>query len=167
MLANLPCLSQWSSDRIDHIGSLALARRNAFTNSQWALAGAQLLEVRYRSGAPFVADPSHLMRPARCGDGPARLHLATSIAPKAFDYLWLVDLPRSAWPRDPRLVPVWRGERGLLLRRVSEIDTYAGRTAGKKMELPEAASRMTSIDISSAGRMPLGSAKSPPERGDR
>ena len=120
LLSTLPCLKQWSSDRIDHLGSLALARRDAFTNSQWALAGAQLLRVKYGAGKPFVADPSHLMRPGHCGDGPARLRLAQTIAPHAFDYLWVVDLPRPQWQHGPELIPVWSGPTGILYRTSAE-----------------------------------------------
>jgi len=116
LLANLPCLTAWSSDRVDHIGSLAVARRDIFANNQWALAGAQLLEVKYFAGAPFVTDPSHMLRPAQCGDGRARLRLAIQVAPRAFDYLWLIDAPPGQWPRDPRLKPVWHGTTGVLYR---------------------------------------------------
>lgn len=116
LLASLPCLRDWSSDRLDHIGSLAVARRDVFTNNQWALAGAQLLRVKYFAGRPFVTDPSHMMRPAYCGQGLTRLRIAVETAPRVFDYLWLVDTPAPEWPHDRRLVPVWHGETGILYR---------------------------------------------------
>lgn len=116
LLARIPCRDQWGNDRLDHVGSLVLPRREAFSNSQWALAGAQLLQVKYRAGAPFVVDPSHFARPNRCGDGQARIRLAASVAPRAFDYLWLVDAPAAEWPHDPRLIAVWHDKRGILYR---------------------------------------------------
>jgi hypothetical protein len=113
------CSAAWRSDRVDHIGSFAIVRRDAFTNDQWAMAGAQLVTVRYNAGAPFVVDPSQMLRPPFCR-GYRENVLATTMAnlpTAAFDYLWLIDLPRSDWPRDPRLVPVWNGgTRGILYR---------------------------------------------------
>jgi hypothetical protein len=116
---NVPCSRAWRSDRVDHIGSFAIARREAFTNDQWAMAGAQLVTVRYRAGAPFVVDPSQMMRPPGCrGYGEMSLTRTLRALPTdAFDYLWLIDLPRAGWPRRPDLIPVWNGgERGILYR---------------------------------------------------
>lgn len=115
----VPCSRMWRSDRVDHIGSLAIVRRDAFTNDQWAMPGAQLVSVRYGAGAPFVVDPSQMMRPRFCrAFGETTLELTMRRLPKgAFDYLWMIDLERERWPRDPRLIPVWAGPgRGILYR---------------------------------------------------
>jgi hypothetical protein len=116
--ANVPCTGTWYTRRMEHIGSLAIVRRDAFTNDQWAMPGAQLVTVKYREGRPFVADPSQIMRPRRCrSPNEAKLERTLEILPRhAFDYLWLIDLPPSRWPDDPGLVPVWQGETGILYR---------------------------------------------------
>jgi hypothetical protein len=114
--AYAPCINVWSSNRVDHVSSLAVVRRDVFTNGQWALAGAQLLQLKYRAGDPFVEDPSHLLRPPNCAQGPAQLRKAVEVAPHAFDYLWLVDVPRHYWPSDARLEPVWQEPTGILYR---------------------------------------------------
>jgi hypothetical protein len=114
-----PCTREWRSNRMDHLGSLAIARRDAFTNDQWAMPGAQLLTVTYQAGAPFVTDPSQMIRPPVCRA--YREHLFPEFMQRlprsAFDYLWLIDLPRANWPRQPGLAPVWNGgARGILYR---------------------------------------------------
>lgn len=117
--AAVPCSRTWRSDRMEHIGSLAITRRDAFTNDQWAMPGAQLIGVTYRAGAPFVDDPSQIMRPPHCRS-PRETTLARTMANlpwTAFDYVWFIDLPRPLWPEDERLVPVWTGgTRGILYR---------------------------------------------------
>jgi hypothetical protein len=117
---SVPCSRRWASDRADHIGSFAIARRDAFTNDQWAMPGAQLVSVRYRGGAPFVLDPSQMMRPPGCRSyGETTLARTVGLLPRsgAFDYLWMINLPRGQWPRRADLVPIWNGgERGILYR---------------------------------------------------
>jgi hypothetical protein len=116
----VPCSRTWRTNRMEHVGSLAIARRDAFTNDQWAMPGAQLIQVRYKEGAPFVLDPSQIMRPHwRCrGYYEMVLPLFLQKLPaRGFDYVWFVDLPRQVWPADDRLTPVWNGgARGILYR---------------------------------------------------
>jgi len=116
--ANVQCTVDWRTTRMEHIGSLAIVRRDAFTNDQWVMPGAQLVTVEYEEGNPFTSDPSQIMRPQRCRSrNEARLDRTLALMPRdAFDYLWLIDLPPSRWPQDPGLVPVWQGETGVLYR---------------------------------------------------
>jgi hypothetical protein len=117
---SVPCSRAWRSDRVDHIGSFAIVRRDAFTNDQWAMPGAQLVSVRYLGGAPyFVVDPSQMMRPPGCISWRETTLAWTMkrLPRRAFDYLWMINLPRANWPRDPRLIPVWNGgAKGILYR---------------------------------------------------
>jgi hypothetical protein len=106
---------EWGDDRLDHVSSFAVIRKDVFTNGQFTVAGA-LVDAKYRAGAPFVADPSHLMRRPPCPDRQKKIPAALKAMPGHFDYLWVVGVPRSQWPATPGLVPVWQGERGLLLR---------------------------------------------------
>jgi hypothetical protein len=111
--------TEWADDRLDHVSSVAVTRRDVFTNGQWMIAGALGLNVKYRAGAPFVLDPSHLMRRPPCPDRKSMIPAAVRTVPGKFDYLWLVGVPSQAWPNSPALTPVWHGERGLLLRQAS------------------------------------------------
>lgn len=111
-----PCVNVWASQRFDHVSSLAVPRRDIFTNGQFVIRGALMLDVKYERGAPFVIDPSHLVRQPGCGDGPSKIQRAVEIFPKAFDYLWIVGVPQRFWPSDPTLVPVWQDGTGILYR---------------------------------------------------
>lgn len=104
-----------ASSRLDHLPALALVRREAFSNDQWDLPGAQLLRVRYPAGGPFVRDPSQLVTPFACRPDYLSLDQALARLPRgAFDYVWLIDPPRY----DPRLArglrPIWRSGNSVL-----------------------------------------------------
>lgn len=118
--AAVPCSRAWRSNRMEHVGSFALARRDAFTNDQWAMPGAQLIGVSYDAGAPFVVDPSQILRinPYCMGYRETTIERTLKVLPvDAFDYVWFIDLPRRLWPGDARLEPVWNGgARGILYR---------------------------------------------------
>lgn len=101
VLVNEPCSWQWSSHRLTHIDGLAIARRDAFTNGQWALGGQQLIAPRHPEAEPYRADPSQLVYPGYC-------EYRTTILSKAlrdfdrgtYDYVWTMD-----YPARPRLAP--------------------------------------------------------------
>ncbi len=120
-----PCREPWAMSRLHHLPALATVRRNAFSNDQWTMAGAQLLSVRYTGGGRFVRDPSQIVTDARCG-GEFWLTLDQSLrrVPRAaFDFIWLIDAP----PHDPALTagltPVWRDGTSVLYR----VERAAGR----------------------------------------
>jgi hypothetical protein len=129
--AAVPCSRSWASDRMEHVTSLAIARRDVFANDQWAMPGAQLISVTYRAGAPFVEDPSQILRPTVRCRGYRETTLPETMAHlpwRAFDYVWFVDLPRAAWPRDERLQPVWTGPGRGILYRIDRSATRARET---------------------------------------
>ncbi|MFD1949342.1 hypothetical protein ACFSGX_01005 [Sphingomonas arantia] len=119
VLVNLPCQGSWSYSRMDHLGSLAIGRRQAFVNGQWAMAGAQLLTIRNPHVGRFGGDPTQLLRPLKCrrrGE-PVLADTLRNFPRAAYDHFWLIDMPRSGWLRYPDLVPVWHGRtRGILYR---------------------------------------------------
>jgi hypothetical protein len=104
------CRLGWMMSRLHHVPALAIVRREAFSNDQWVMAGAQLLRVRYREAGYFRHDPSQIVTLSRC---PREVYVPISTALRffprqAFDYVWLIRPP----PYDPRLrqglKPIWR-----------------------------------------------------------
>lgn len=118
-LIGMPCRRPWATKHYEHLGAMVIVRRDAFTNDQWELPGARLLSVRYRAAVPYAYDPSQMVPvPARCRDEP-QADLAETLAGfprEAFDYVWMVDIPRAQWPRDPGLTPIWREGEGVVYR---------------------------------------------------
>ena len=119
VLVTLPCQGTWRYSRMDHLGSIAIGRKQAFVNGQWAMAGAQLLTIRNPGVGRFGGDPTQLLRPIRCRQRgePVFEDTLANFPRAAYDYFWLIDRPRSGWGRYPGLVPVWHGRsRGILYR---------------------------------------------------
>lgn len=112
------CADRWALPRNSHLGGMALVRRHAFSNEQWAIDGANLLKVRLAEAGRFRSDPSQIVREARCATA-ARWsadQALRSIPDGVFDFAWLIDMP----PYDPRLTAgwtlLWSGEGALLYR---------------------------------------------------
>jgi hypothetical protein len=116
-LVGKSCGMPWSTPRLDHLPAMAIVRRGAFVNDQWALAGAQLLRVR----APdprFAGDPSQLVAPNGCRHPEWRqVDAALRLVPRgALDYLWLVDPPAYDARLTARFPRVWSNGRSALFR---------------------------------------------------
>ncbi|MDB5686418.1 MAG: hypothetical protein JWR77_1007 [Rhizorhabdus sp.] len=134
VLVDLPCLSLWESPRMEHLGAMAIVRREAFVNGQWTMPGAQLLSIKYAPAKGYAEDPTQVMRPKYCRAWNARsIESSIALFPRqAFDYLWLVDARQDHWPgSDPTLKMVWNGgSRGALYRIVGSatmaMDTPKG-----------------------------------------
>lgn len=114
------CVEPWAMSRLLHLPGMATVRRRAFSNDQWTMEGAQLLDVRYAEGWPFLGDPSQIVTPRACRYEVWRtIEQALARVPRdAFDYVWLIRPPGY----DPGLVegwePVWRGRAGSVLYRI-------------------------------------------------
>ena len=114
----LPYAEPWSLQRDSHLGGLAIARREGFSNDQWITAGHNLLTLNYRDAGSFSSNPSQVVRPNGTHDGVYRtIDEALAQVPRAsFDYVWLL----NDLPFDRRLVtdlqPVWRGSDSTLYR---------------------------------------------------
>jgi len=112
------CNEPWGMSRLLHLSALAVVRNEAFSNDQWTMEGAQLLQVRYRPGWPFIRDASQIVTPVHCRHEVWRtIDQALAQFPRnAFDYVWLIAPP----PYDPALVggfqPVWRSGSSVLYR---------------------------------------------------
>ncbi|MDO6416586.1 hypothetical protein Q4F19_19540 [Sphingomonas sp. BIUV-7] len=118
--ASLQCLGQWETTRMDHLGSMAIVRRGAFMNGQWADPGAQLLVLKYVPPDDYDKDPSQILRPYRCRQADAKTYPeAVNALPRgAFDYVWLINLPKGIWASFPGLMPIWTGEKAGILYKV-------------------------------------------------
>lgn len=125
-----PCVEPWAMSRLLHLPGLAIVRRDAFSNDQWTMAGAQLLQVRYQAGWPFNRDPSQIVTERRCGGESWRpIGLALATFPRdAFDYVWLIDPPAFDPAAATDLEPIWRSDRSGLYRveKIAKRDTPAG-----------------------------------------
>ena len=112
------CSNFWPLYRNSHMPSMALVRRNAFANDQWAIEGANLLIVTYREAGYFRTDPSQMVRASSC-NWPSRRALEWSLRAfprQAFDYVWLVDPPAFDQAAAAGLQLVWSGEGSRLYR---------------------------------------------------
>jgi hypothetical protein len=117
VLVTLPCESAWSSHRMDHLGLMAIVRRDAFANGVWDMPSSQLT-VHRSDATGFVYAGSQTLFPAGCRyDAQYDLPHALATLPRAaFDFVWLIDTPRTAWPNDRGLYRTWSSERGALHR---------------------------------------------------
>jgi hypothetical protein len=113
-----PCRGEWTMARLDHLPGLAVVRREAFSNDQWSVAGAQLNRSAYAPAGRFGRDPSQIVRLHDCPVNRwPTLDMSLRQFPRgAFDYLWLINPP--AWDRrlTAGMVPVWTNGRSILLR---------------------------------------------------
>jgi hypothetical protein len=113
-----PCTEPWAMSRLLHLPAMAMVRREAFSNDQWTMAGAQLLQVKYQPGWPFIRDASQVVTLRRCRNEVWRtIDTALATFPRhGFDYVWLIDPP----PYDPALTrglrPIWRDGTSVLYR---------------------------------------------------
>jgi len=125
----VPCghgFANWYTPRVYHLPSLAIVRKDAFANSEWQIDGLQLLRVKYAAARPFDSDPSETVTLGCDVPGFRRYDVALATFPRqAFDALWLLDVPRAQWPRDPGLALVWADETSALFH-ISHVPPPAG-----------------------------------------
>jgi hypothetical protein len=112
------CGWRWDLPRNDHLGAMVTVRRLGFSNNQWFINGANLLEVRQPAAGRFAYDPSQRIRSSLCEsrENWSIDRSLTNLPTQAFDYVWLVDPP----PFDPALLggahKVWEGGNSALYR---------------------------------------------------
>ena len=117
---HLPCLGRWETSRMDHLGAMAIVRREAFVNGQWTDPGAQLVRIKYAPAKGYAEDPTEILRPRWCSDRRSKTYPEglNNLPRDAFDYVWLIDMPRAYWNSFPGLEPIWTGGRSGILYRV-------------------------------------------------
>jgi hypothetical protein len=115
VFTEFPCEVPWRRPRLDHLDGVAVVRRDAFTNGQWDVPGAQLLVPLAAQGTRYNSDPSQLVM--GCGD--LRPALAARIAdfPRdRFDLVWLIGYRPETLPRYRGLTPLFADDRTVLYR---------------------------------------------------
>jgi len=112
------CVEPWAMTRLLHLPAMATVRRHAFSNDQWTMAGAQLIEVRYKPGRPFDRDASQVVTARSCGREVWRtMNEALAEFPRdAFDYVWLISPPPYDASLTRGLQPIWRDGTSVLYR---------------------------------------------------
>ena len=114
----MSCRTPWAMTRLEHLPGIALVRREAFSNDQWSMAGAQLLATDYPPAAGFDRDPSQFVTRLQChGELWRSLDASLRDFPRnAFDYVWLVQPPAHDARLTAGLQPIWRSGSSVLYR---------------------------------------------------
>jgi len=118
VFVEFPCDVSWRRPRLDHLDGMVIVRRNAFTNAQWDVPGAQLLTPLGAIGTRYNADPSQLVRARGCPTD-LRPELARRIGtfPRdRFDYVWAIGFRPGTLPAWPGLTPLFADDRTILYR---------------------------------------------------
>jgi hypothetical protein len=119
-LSPVPCrrgVENWWNPRLYHLAGMAIVRKDAFVNTEWEIDGLQVLRVKYAAAKPFDSDPSEMVT-LGCDMLPvAQYKTSIETFPRpAFDYLWLLGIPRNLWPTAPALKLVWSSDNSALFR---------------------------------------------------
>jgi len=95
-----PCERRWRMSRLVHLPGMAVVRRQAFSNDQWDLPGAQLLSIRKPDAPHYRGDPSQVVtaQPCRREMWKTLDYSLANLPRGAFDYVWIIDPPAY----DPR-----------------------------------------------------------------
>lgn len=102
----------WVLSGLDHLASVAIIRREAFVNTQWDVAGAQLMRPIYNRGHRFNSSESGLVNSQSEDCGSPLATVLTQVPRSRFDFVWAIGSePKVAW-----LVPVAAGPDGHLYR---------------------------------------------------
>lgn len=118
VFAATPCRDDWGDGRVEHLGGMAIVRRDAFTNDQFVLKGAQLLSIHHPAAGEFQHDPSQFIRTSACKTASEPID-DRSIPPypsQAFDYMWVINFPGADRLRRPDLLRFWGRPDGALYR---------------------------------------------------
>ena len=131
VLARQTCQStfaNWGNPRLQHLGGMAIVRRDAFVNDQWDAEALQLLSVNHPAAQPFTTSPSERVSLEPCGrDNPLYLPDALRLVPRqAFDYVWLLDVPVANRPQLPWLRLIHATPEGALYVIAKPLGNAAG-----------------------------------------
>lgn len=112
----VPCRETWELPILSHIGSVALVRRNVFTNNHWQATGVSPLIVHYPEASPFLHDPSQFVYLRDCKNGAYRslYNIFREFPHPAFSYVWIVGPLPDRLMVPPSFEPVPHSGKGAL-----------------------------------------------------
>jgi hypothetical protein len=117
VLVKRRCGVAWYQPRLDHLAAMATVRKHAFVNTQWDVAGAELMRPVAGRGTPFNADPSQFVLEEGCdGEGPFLPQRMAEVPRDRFDYVWLLDYAPGSLPAFSGLKPIYADESSILFR---------------------------------------------------
>lgn len=96
------CASQ-ALPRNDHLGSIAIVRKEAFVNDQFYLPGSVSVVIHYPQAGSYAAAPSQHLSYDVCGQQGVELWMS-GLPAAAFDYVWMLDTD----PMPPAYADRWR-----------------------------------------------------------
>ena len=117
--------ASWALHRSDHLGSLAIVRRDAFSNDQWYLPGSVAVEIHYPAAGKYAHDPVQLLDEGGCAPGVLDRWMR-ELPATAFDYVWLLGTAPMPPAQRVRWRPVYAAPGGTLYRRVDAPAATAG-----------------------------------------
>jgi len=122
-----PCDQPWALPVIDHVGSLALVRKNIFVNDQWEGPGYNPLRVTYPEGGDFVRDPSQIVQTDGCRTkaAPSLSSSLNAIPRRAFTHIWIIGAVPDNMPVPAGLKPLEHLGQGLLYEVRHPVDRDA------------------------------------------
>jgi hypothetical protein len=117
-LVGRACAEPWNPHKLEHVAGLAVVRRHAFVNDQWAFSTAQLLRVTKADAPDFAEDPSQMVMGKSCGKGNwGQIDSALGRFPRAaFDYVWMIAPPEFDKTKLTGLEREWTNGRDSLYR---------------------------------------------------
>jgi hypothetical protein len=115
------CDEDWNAPKLEHVAGLAIARRHAFVNDQWAFSTAQLLRVTKTDAPGFIEDPSQMTIGKTCTSKSWRQidDALTRFPRAAFDYVWMIAPPAFDPTKLTGLEREWTNGRDSLYRVVN------------------------------------------------
>jgi hypothetical protein len=130
-----PCDRSWRMPRTEHLSAMALVRRDAFVNTQWNVAGSEVVEPLGGWGTPFNEDPSQFVSDPTCRASwdyelrgrmsaredaapliPALAGKIASVPRDRFQYVWVFGFASGMLPAFPGWQPVFADADTVLYR---------------------------------------------------
>ena len=107
----------WALHRNDHIGSMAIVRREAFSNDQWYLPGSVAVETHYPQAGAYAHDRAQLLSHSGCPPNILDTYMR-GLPAAAFDYVWLISAPPMPAEQLSRWRLVYSAPGSMLYRRI-------------------------------------------------
>jgi len=110
------CTTPWTMERLNHLPSMAIVRRDSFTNDQWSFGGNGTLKIRAQGIEGFDSDPSQMVTPSGCLDSRTLAQALARLPRTHFDYVWIIGAEGFQPLAFPWLAPAWVDNGDFLLR---------------------------------------------------